>query len=286
MSAVSIENSGAIFVNLSILPELLPGCLVSDVPAVLSSLDFVIGECDRWSPNETHDCDVPRIASRLMFVLMLVLMLDSCSFVQHRIAKANVDQVTEGMSKKQVESILGQPTSSKTEDPTIVNKRRTFIVRAKTALRSFSRTTKCSRRTALSPIDPAVRRIIPLRTADSTARNAICRVSLRWVRFNDGRRDAHRKLPPSWSEMDDAIARYPTEHRRSAAMPLLHLWQEHSRVHQRRSHFLDRGKTRPPTDQHSRGGHVLSNVSPASGRENAYRGSAARSVARWPAGWS
>jgi NADH-quinone oxidoreductase subunit F len=27
--------------------------------------------------------------------------------------------------------------------------------------------------------------------------------------------------------MDDAIGRYPTEHRRSAAMPLLHLWQEH-----------------------------------------------------------
>ena len=27
--------------------------------------------------------------------------------------------------------------------------------------------------------------------------------------------------------MDDAIARYPSEHRRSATMPLLHLWQEH-----------------------------------------------------------
>jgi NADH:ubiquinone oxidoreductase subunit D len=25
----------------------LPGCLVSDVPAVLGSLDFVMGECDR-----------------------------------------------------------------------------------------------------------------------------------------------------------------------------------------------------------------------------------------------
>jgi NADH-quinone oxidoreductase subunit F len=28
-------------------------------------------------------------------------------------------------------------------------------------------------------------------------------------------------------QMDDAIARYPSDHRRSAAMPLLHLWQEH-----------------------------------------------------------
>jgi NADH-quinone oxidoreductase subunit D len=35
------------FVNLSILPELLPGCMVADVTAVLGSLDFVMGECDR-----------------------------------------------------------------------------------------------------------------------------------------------------------------------------------------------------------------------------------------------
>ena len=35
------------FVNLSICPELLVGCMVSDVPAVLGSLDFVMGECDR-----------------------------------------------------------------------------------------------------------------------------------------------------------------------------------------------------------------------------------------------
>ena len=35
------------FVNLSILPELLPGCMIADIPAVLGSLDFVMGECDR-----------------------------------------------------------------------------------------------------------------------------------------------------------------------------------------------------------------------------------------------
>jgi NADH-quinone oxidoreductase subunit D len=35
------------FVNLSICPELLPGHMVSDVPAILGSLDFVMGECDR-----------------------------------------------------------------------------------------------------------------------------------------------------------------------------------------------------------------------------------------------
>jgi len=28
-------------------------------------------------------------------------------------------------------------------------------------------------------------------------------------------------------KMDEAVARYPSDHRRSAAMPLLHLWQEH-----------------------------------------------------------
>jgi NADH-quinone oxidoreductase subunit D len=35
------------FVNLSILPEILPGCMISDVVAILGSLDFVMGECDR-----------------------------------------------------------------------------------------------------------------------------------------------------------------------------------------------------------------------------------------------
>lgn len=35
------------FVNLSIVSELLPGHMVSDVPAILGSLDFVMGECDR-----------------------------------------------------------------------------------------------------------------------------------------------------------------------------------------------------------------------------------------------
>lgn len=35
------------FVNLSILPKLLEGCMMSDTVAVLGSLDFVMGECDR-----------------------------------------------------------------------------------------------------------------------------------------------------------------------------------------------------------------------------------------------
>ena len=35
------------FVNLSILPKLLPGHMISDVVSILGSLDFVMGECDR-----------------------------------------------------------------------------------------------------------------------------------------------------------------------------------------------------------------------------------------------
>ncbi|MBM3891653.1 MAG: hypothetical protein FJ388_21275, partial [Verrucomicrobia bacterium] len=33
--------------NLSVLPYLLRGRLIADITAVLGSLDFVMGECDR-----------------------------------------------------------------------------------------------------------------------------------------------------------------------------------------------------------------------------------------------
>ena len=46
--------------------------------------------------------------SRFSLVLLFVLAV-SCT-PGKRISKANVDEVTEGMSKKQVESILGPPT--------------------------------------------------------------------------------------------------------------------------------------------------------------------------------
>jgi outer membrane protein assembly factor BamE (lipoprotein component of BamABCDE complex) len=62
---------------------------------------------------------------RLVLVVFIAL---SVSCIGKRITKANVDQVTEGMSKKQVESILGQPTSSRTEDPTIT-KQTTYVYR-------------------------------------------------------------------------------------------------------------------------------------------------------------
>lgn len=64
-------------------------------------------------------------ASRFVLVLLLVLCV-SCS--SKRITKANVDQVTEGMSKKQVESILGPPTSLSTED-FVIMKKTTYLYR-------------------------------------------------------------------------------------------------------------------------------------------------------------
>src|ERR671936_15464 len=67
-----------------------------------------------------------RTASRLLLVLMLVVVFDGCS--SKRITKANVDQVAEGMSKKQVESILGPPTSLTTED-LVIMKKTTYVYR-------------------------------------------------------------------------------------------------------------------------------------------------------------
>src|SRR5438046_9606714 len=64
-------------------------------------------------------------AARLVLVLLVMLSI-SCS--GKRITKSNVDQVMEGMSKKQVESILGPPTSLRTED-LVITKKTTYIYR-------------------------------------------------------------------------------------------------------------------------------------------------------------
>jgi NADH-quinone oxidoreductase subunit D len=42
-----LKIRGPSFCNLSILPKLCVGCLISDVVSILGSLDFVMGECDR-----------------------------------------------------------------------------------------------------------------------------------------------------------------------------------------------------------------------------------------------
>src|SRR6266513_1741496 len=69
---------------------------------------------------------VSQIVLRFILVLTLVLVLDGC--IGKRITKANVDQVTEGMSKKQVESILGPPTSLNNED-FVIMKKTTYVYR-------------------------------------------------------------------------------------------------------------------------------------------------------------
>ena len=70
---------------------------------------------------------VSQIAMRFRIVLMLVFVLGtSCG--GKRITKANVDEVAEGMSKKQVESILGPPTSIDNQD-FIIMKKMTYVYR-------------------------------------------------------------------------------------------------------------------------------------------------------------
>jgi len=66
-----------------------------------------------------------RFISRFVLVLTLVLEL-SC--VGRRITKANVDEVAEGMSKKQVESILGPPTELDNKD-FVIMKKTTYVYR-------------------------------------------------------------------------------------------------------------------------------------------------------------
>jgi outer membrane protein assembly factor BamE (lipoprotein component of BamABCDE complex) len=62
---------------------------------------------------------------------LLILVAFGCaatSCSDKRITKANVAEVTEGMSKKQVESILGPPTSIDSKD-FVVTKTTTYVYR-------------------------------------------------------------------------------------------------------------------------------------------------------------
>ncbi|HEX4639671.1 MAG TPA: outer membrane protein assembly factor BamE [Chthoniobacterales bacterium] len=67
----------------------------------------------------TNRMSILRRISRLLLMLLLMLVV-SC--VGRRITKANVDEVAEGMSKKQVESILGPPTELDNKDFVILKK--------------------------------------------------------------------------------------------------------------------------------------------------------------------
>jgi outer membrane protein assembly factor BamE (lipoprotein component of BamABCDE complex) len=69
---------------------------------------------------------MPRIAITALLALGLV-GLSACT-PGKRITKANVDEVAEGMSKKQVESILGPATSINNED-FVIMKKTTYVYR-------------------------------------------------------------------------------------------------------------------------------------------------------------
>ena len=55
-----------------------------------------------------------------LFLFLLIFVSLSCA--GRRITKANVDEIAEGMSKKQVESILGPPTELDSKDFLILKK--------------------------------------------------------------------------------------------------------------------------------------------------------------------
>jgi outer membrane protein assembly factor BamE (lipoprotein component of BamABCDE complex) len=65
-----------------------------------------------------------QVAGRFVVLLVLVIGIGAC--IGKRITKANVDEVTEGMAKKQVESILGPPTSIDSKD-FAVTKKTTYV---------------------------------------------------------------------------------------------------------------------------------------------------------------
>jgi outer membrane protein assembly factor BamE (lipoprotein component of BamABCDE complex) len=95
---------------------------------------ITVPRMERMRP--TSEMSILRMNARLMRVLAcravalcvggLLVLSVSCS--GKRITKVNVDQVTEGMSKKQVESILGPPNSLTTED-FVITKKTTYVYR-------------------------------------------------------------------------------------------------------------------------------------------------------------
>lgn len=67
--------------------------------------------------------------SPLSLLVSCALALVACQ--DKRLTKANVDQVTEGMAKKQVESILGMPTTVETRDSFLMKKTTYFYAQGR-----------------------------------------------------------------------------------------------------------------------------------------------------------
>jgi outer membrane protein assembly factor BamE (lipoprotein component of BamABCDE complex) len=73
---------------------------------------------------------VIRHSSFVICLVALMLGLASCNSSK-TITKANVDEVAEGMAKKQVESILGPPTTIDTKDFVLLKKTTYVYVQGK-----------------------------------------------------------------------------------------------------------------------------------------------------------
>ena len=116
-----------------------------------------------------------------------------------RLTKANVDEVTKEWPKKQVESILGPPTSIDSTDLAGYEEDDLHLPAGQRIGHDrLFQTTKCIE-------GKHAARIAVVRGPDETT-----------------------SVPAELErKMDEAIGHYPAEQKRSAAMPLLHLWQEH-----------------------------------------------------------
>ena len=64
----------------------------------------------------------PMKHARLLAIATLVAFAVTACHSDKRLRKANVDEVAEGMSKKQVESILGLPTTIENKDFVLMKK--------------------------------------------------------------------------------------------------------------------------------------------------------------------
>ena len=71
-----------------------------------------------------------RLFGALVFAILLTFAISGCHSSK-TITKANVDEVAEGMAKKQVESILGPPTTIDTKDFVLLKKTTYVYVQGK-----------------------------------------------------------------------------------------------------------------------------------------------------------
>ena len=83
---------------------------------------------ERSSFGLRHSFRIRHWAFVILRIMLLLLLVIETACSGNRLRKANVDEVTEGMSKKQVESILGPPTDINNTD-FVIMKKTTYVYR-------------------------------------------------------------------------------------------------------------------------------------------------------------